>query len=154
MSGIMLRILNHRAVTEDEKYYAMNGFFYILIFSLTFAAFFIFVTLLFCLGQDWHLYARKIHRKGNTQSMYTCTQDVNARMLRHIPHFLSLTLPAPLPPLLPLSFSYPIRALHPHPHHIQKVKYTGKINPYIPDFKRGIDHFCIHAGVCGKSAFQ
>lgn len=22
----------------------------------------------------------------------------------------------------------------------------GKINPYIPDFKRGIDHFCIHAG--------
>lgn len=21
-----------------------------------------------------------------------------------------------------------------------------KINPYIPDFKRGIDHFCIHAG--------
>jgi 3-ketoacyl-CoA synthase len=23
---------------------------------------------------------------------------------------------------------------------------VGKINPYIPDFKRGIDHFCIHAG--------
>lgn len=22
----------------------------------------------------------------------------------------------------------------------------GKINPYIPDFKRGLDHFCIHAG--------
>ena len=22
----------------------------------------------------------------------------------------------------------------------------GKINPYIPDFKRGVDHFCIHAG--------
>jgi 3-ketoacyl-CoA synthase len=22
----------------------------------------------------------------------------------------------------------------------------GKISPYIPDFKRGIDHFCIHAG--------
>jgi hypothetical protein len=22
----------------------------------------------------------------------------------------------------------------------------GKVNPYIPDFKRGIDHFCIHAG--------
>jgi hypothetical protein len=22
----------------------------------------------------------------------------------------------------------------------------SKINPYIPDFKRGIDHFCIHAG--------
>jgi 3-ketoacyl-CoA synthase len=22
----------------------------------------------------------------------------------------------------------------------------GKITPYIPDFKRGIDHFCIHAG--------
>mmetsp|Transcript_33325 Transcript_33325/g.31789 ORF Transcript_33325/g.31789 Transcript_33325/m.31789 type:complete len:537 (+) Transcript_33325:76-1686(+) len=28
----------------------------------------------------------------------------------------------------------------------KKVKYTGKINPYIPDFKRGVDHFCIHAG--------
>ena len=23
---------------------------------------------------------------------------------------------------------------------------VGKINPYIPDFKRGVDHFCIHAG--------
>lgn len=22
----------------------------------------------------------------------------------------------------------------------------GKTTPYIPDFKRGIDHFCIHAG--------
>lgn len=22
----------------------------------------------------------------------------------------------------------------------------GKVTPYIPDFKRGIDHFCIHAG--------
>lgn len=22
----------------------------------------------------------------------------------------------------------------------------GRINPYIPDFKRGVDHFCIHAG--------
>jgi len=22
----------------------------------------------------------------------------------------------------------------------------AKINPYIPDFKRGLDHFCIHAG--------
>ena len=22
----------------------------------------------------------------------------------------------------------------------------GKVEPYIPDFKRGIDHFCIHAG--------
>ena len=21
------------------------------------------------------------------------------------------------------------------------------MNPYIPDFKRGIDHFCIHAGI-------
>ena len=21
-----------------------------------------------------------------------------------------------------------------------------KIRPYVPDFKRGIDHFCIHAG--------
>ena len=25
-----------------------------------------------------------------------------------------------------------------------------KINPYIPDFKRGIDHFCIHAGEFGR----
>lgn len=25
-------------------------------------------------------------------------------------------------------------------------KLNMKINPYIPDFKRGIDHFCIHAG--------
>lgn len=24
-----------------------------------------------------------------------------------------------------------------------------KVTPYIPDFKRGIDHFCIHAGWCG-----
>lgn len=23
---------------------------------------------------------------------------------------------------------------------------VSKIDPYIPDFKRGIDHFCIHAG--------
>lgn len=23
---------------------------------------------------------------------------------------------------------------------------VGKVDPYIPDFKRGIDHFCIHAG--------
>jgi len=23
---------------------------------------------------------------------------------------------------------------------------AGKIDPYVPDFKRGIDHFCIHAG--------
>ena len=23
----------------------------------------------------------------------------------------------------------------------------GKISPYIPDFKRGLDHFCIHAGI-------
>lgn len=22
----------------------------------------------------------------------------------------------------------------------------SKVDPYIPDFKRGIDHFCIHAG--------
>ena len=28
----------------------------------------------------------------------------------------------------------------------QRLKYNAKINPYIPDFKRGIDHFCIHAG--------
>ena len=28
----------------------------------------------------------------------------------------------------------------------QRFKFNAKINPYIPDFKRGIDHFCIHAG--------
>jgi len=28
----------------------------------------------------------------------------------------------------------------------KKIAYQNKINPYIPDFKRGIDHFCIHAG--------
>lgn len=29
----------------------------------------------------------------------------------------------------------------------EKLGYKfGKINPYIPDFKRGVDHFCIHAG--------
>lgn len=28
----------------------------------------------------------------------------------------------------------------------KKIGLTTKINPYIPDFKRGIDHFCIHAG--------
>ena len=28
----------------------------------------------------------------------------------------------------------------------KKVGWQTKINPYIPDFKRGIDHFCIHAG--------
>jgi len=28
----------------------------------------------------------------------------------------------------------------------KKAAYQNKINPYIPDFKRGIDHFCIHAG--------
>lgn len=28
----------------------------------------------------------------------------------------------------------------------KKFAYTTKIDPYIPDFKRGIDHFCVHAG--------
>lgn len=27
------------------------------------------------------------------------------------------------------------------------ITQSVKINPYIPDFKRGIDHFCIHAGL-------
>jgi 3-ketoacyl-CoA synthase len=36
--------------------------------------------------------------------------------------------------------------------HLPKIIYTlsgmasPKIAPYIPDFKRGLDHFCIHAG--------
>ena len=29
---------------------------------------------------------------------------------------------------------------------ISKSFNMGKVNPYIPDFTRGIDHFCIHAG--------
>ena len=29
---------------------------------------------------------------------------------------------------------------------MKKMNYSKKIDPYIPDFKRGIDHFCIHAG--------
>ena len=29
---------------------------------------------------------------------------------------------------------------------IAKQFKLGKVNPYIPDFKRAVDHFCIHAG--------
>ena len=28
----------------------------------------------------------------------------------------------------------------------KKLGSTAKITPYVPDFKRGVDHFCIHAG--------
>ena len=55
------------------------------------------------------------------------------------------------PHVLPLSeqvktgFSMLVKMLAKQAHATLGVDF-GKINPYIPDFKRGLDHFCIHAG--------
>ena len=80
-----------------------------------------------------------------------------------LPPSLSSSLPS-LPPSLSFSLSFPSISLsfsvyveyqlNSYSHLTQKLKYSGRIQPYIPDFKRGIDHFCIHAGVYEHSIFN
>ena len=87
-----------------------------------------------------------LHQRGASQhpslrAILVLTDETDAAYLSDLraalqPHFDTVRLEADVPDVLREAddnyFNYQARPPHPH--------------SYIPDFKRGIDHFCIHAG--------